>query len=387
MLSAEYPCGGLRWISTKNRRNPSALAVGRFRALDRFRFYPIPKQKDIFAQTFSCTCCANSEKHKEKTAKRRWYNNSIELQKKETIMAESSVLWHVYRRGRMAVLVHYLKSDPKEAYESLFLTVRAKLEPSKKARFTDVWNSGDVDATAAMILPYFWSVIGTILRTDDKVSGIIDRLSGIRATLVVGNSRLAYHIAGKHAKFLGHSSFEYDDLCQEGIVGLIHAIDGFDPSMGHKFSSYAVKSIKRAISRGLSQRGRHIRVPAHLLENKRPDDDTDYEATYKTVSLDDLFVPADADEQDGLEMMSADVSELLDKANLSRKEKAAVLYKHGFDLSGDLLSWLPKNHSTCKKACFSALDKIRRTINMPSSYTKDDGYPGGFFGMLECSAS
>ena len=53
------------------------------------------------------------------------------------------------------------------------------------------------------------------------------------------------------------------DLMQEGNIGLIHAVDKFDPGRGNKLSTLATWWIKQAISRAIEDTGREIRLPAH----------------------------------------------------------------------------------------------------------------------------
>ena len=54
------------------------------------------------------------------------------------------------------------------------------------------------------------------------------------------------------------------DLIQEGILGLMHAVDRFDWRRGHKFSTYATWWIQQAVRRGIDNRSRLIRLPTHV---------------------------------------------------------------------------------------------------------------------------
>jgi RNA polymerase primary sigma factor len=82
--------------------------------------------------------------------------------------------------------------------------------------------------------------------------------------LVCANLRLVVSIA-KHRSFHG-SGVEFIDRIQDGNTGLMHAADKFDHAMGFKFSTYATWWIRQAISRGIADRGRLIRIPVHMHE-------------------------------------------------------------------------------------------------------------------------
>lgn len=77
--------------------------------------------------------------------------------------------------------------------------------------------------------------------------------------LVESNLRLVISIA---KKYKGHN-IPFEDLIQEGNLGLLKAIDRFDYKLGFKFSTYATWWIKQAISQHVLKRKRMIRLPAH----------------------------------------------------------------------------------------------------------------------------
>lgn len=68
------------------------------------------------------------------------------------------------------------------------------------------------------------------------------------------------------AKQFINQGVEFDDLVQEGNVGLKKAIDKFDYQRGYSFTMYAHTSIRRAIARSVSEFGRTIRLPVHLCD-------------------------------------------------------------------------------------------------------------------------
>lgn len=83
--------------------------------------------------------------------------------------------------------------------------------------------------------------------------------------LITSNLRLVVK-AAKH--YSVQCSLSFEDLVQEGNIGLMRSIESFDPEKGWRFSTYAMYWIKQAISRAILNQAKTIRIPIHILELK-----------------------------------------------------------------------------------------------------------------------
>src|SRR5204863_3224898 len=83
-----------------------------------------------------------------------------------------------------------------------------------------------------------------------------------RDHLVRANLRLVVNIARGY----GGKELCLADLIEEGNLGLMRAVEGFDPELGTRFSTYAVYWIRQSIKRALVNTGKTVRLPSYMVE-------------------------------------------------------------------------------------------------------------------------
>ncbi len=113
---------------------------------------------------------------------------------------------------------------------------------------------------------YLREINETALLTADDEQELAGRIAQgdvmARDRMVRANLRLVVNIArGYSGKGLG-----LQDLIEEGNLGLLRAVEGFDPSVGTRFSTYASYWIKQSIKRALINSSKTIRIPAYMVE-------------------------------------------------------------------------------------------------------------------------
>ena len=106
------------------------------------------------------------------------------------------------------------------------------------------------------------AILGASSTDCDALVSSLHKLRVLEEEMVESNIRLVAFVAKKYA-FKGCPRME---LIQEGILGLIRAIEKFDFARGTKFSTYAIWWIRQSITRYLADKTRTIRVPVHMVE-------------------------------------------------------------------------------------------------------------------------
>lgn len=120
--------------------------------------------------------------------------------------------------------------------------------------------------TAGLLEAYFHNIDEIPLLTAAQERELAYRVQDgdpeARELMVRANLRLVVKIA---RGFSGRG-LDLPDLIEEGNLGLLRAVDGFDPAMNTRFSTYASYWIKQAIRRALIYTAKTIRIPAHMID-------------------------------------------------------------------------------------------------------------------------
>ena len=141
-------------------------------------------------------------------------------------------------------------------------------EPEERSTEPEETEEAPPDLVADDLVKSYLKEIGRIPLIDakeevDLAQRIAQGDASAKKHLAEVNLRLVVGIA---KRYVGRG-LSLLDLIQEGNLGLLKAVEKFDPSKGFKFSTYATWWIRQSITRAIADQGRTIRVPVHMVEN------------------------------------------------------------------------------------------------------------------------
>lgn len=148
----------------------------------------------------------------------------------------------------------------KKAYAAVFdgfLSLCLLTEEQNKAVSNFFAQRGRVPSAAELS-----SKIFSYEKTQARFRKIQDDAATASQVFIRANLKLVFSVA---KKYQGRGA-SFSDLIQEGNMGLLHAVEKYDPKLGFRFSTYSTWWIRQAITRSLAEQSRLIRIPAHTFE-------------------------------------------------------------------------------------------------------------------------
>ena len=160
--------------------------------------------------------------------------------------------------------------------------------------------------TPELIPGYFARINGKLLTHQEEIDLSKRAKKGdeaARKRLIEKNLKLVVSIAKKSRG----RGLPFEDLIQEGNIGLMRAVEKFDPDLGFRFSTYASWWIRQAVQRAVADKGRTIRIPVHMGEKFRK-----MARAYNEISIELARAPSDETVAERLGWSVEDIRELKD---------------------------------------------------------------------------
>ena len=169
-----------------------------------------------------------------------------------------------YRLLKYEATADEINAIIKQMEDNGIKVIQATTADISKEDFADLVASASVDDPVKIYLKEIGKV--ALLSADEEVELSRRALEGdeyAKSKLAESNLRLVVSIAKRYS---GRTNMAFLDLIQEGNIGLIKAVEKFDPNKGFRFSTYATWWIRQSITRAMADQARTIRIPVHMVE-------------------------------------------------------------------------------------------------------------------------
>ncbi len=201
------------------------------------------------------------------------------------------------------------------------------------------------------------------LDNSPEYKAILYRASLARSQMVECNIRLVISIAKQYAAL---SDLDFDEVVQEGVIGLMRAVEKFDHTKGFKFSTYATWWIRQSITRAICDKGDLVRMPVHIHESINQ-----YRRAYRYHSK------VRADQAVPLQIIANELNWSLEKcffiSNLSQAKSSSLNEKVGEDGILEVIDMLASHNDNTEEliAKLDRAEKLSQSLRELSDREKD----------------
>ena len=152
---------------------------------------------------------------------------------------------------------HYLKNI---VFTEKFISLITKNINTVNEKYKQIDNESK---KAKFVKTNTWLTIDEFEKLYKSIKDLQKNKESVKQDIIKANLKLVVYLA---KKFNNPKKIPLIDLIQEGNIGLIRAVEKFDPSKGYSFATYAPWWINQHVSKALSEHGRTIKIPAHTLD-------------------------------------------------------------------------------------------------------------------------